>query len=208
MNTTWRSLGLALAAALLGGCHSLKVTEPQRSVTEQLLLSQAADQAVKSADFASLRGRKIFVEAQYFKSYDEGHALGAIRQHLSEAGARLMSQASDADVIVEVRSAGLGLDTRDSLLGIPALNLPIPLAGAVSTPEIALYKSSLADSAGKFALFAYDRKSGEHLHSSGAFSGTAYFHHYRFLGLINWRSTDVPELDPKLRRKVRDDKKP
>ncbi len=203
MNGAWKS-GLLLAAGILwGGCHATKVTEPQRSVTEQFLLSAAAERAVAQVDLSVLKGRKVFVQEKYFKSYDEGFAIGVIRERISKAGALMMTQETAADVIVEIRSGGLGLDSRESLLGIPALNMPIPLTGPVSTPEIALYKSALADSAGKFALFAYERVSGEHVHSTGTMAGTAYFHHYRFLGLLNWRSTDVPELDPKIRKRLR-----
>lgn len=195
---------MALVAGLVwGGCHSTKVTEPQRSVTEQFLLSAAAERAVADVDLTALKGRKVFVQEKYLKSYDEAFAIGAIRERISKSGALMMSQESAADVIVEIRSGGLGLDTRESLLGIPALNMPIPMAGPISTPEVALYKSALADSAGKFALFAYERVSGEHVHATGTMAGTAYFHHYRFLGLINWRSTDVPELDPKIRKRLR-----
>lgn len=183
--------------ALCAGCHSVKITEPKRTVTEQLLLSSAADRAVAELELSPLRGKTVYVEERYFKSYDKRYALGSIRQHLSESGARLTTDEDKADVIVEVRSAGLGLDSRESLLGIPSFGLPIPFAGAVQTPELALYKSQKADSTAKFALFAYDRGSGEHVHSSGARSGKAHFYHYKFLGFFNWRKTDIPELDPR-----------
>lgn len=202
MKCVWKAVVLAAAGMAWCGCHSTKVTEPQRSVTEQFLLSAAAERAVAEVDLSVLKGRKVFVQERYFKGYDEAFAIGAIRERISKAGALMMGQEAAADVIVEIRSGGLGLDTRESLFGIPALNMPIPLAGPVSTPEIALYKSAMADSAGKFALFAYERVSGEHLHATGTMAGTAYFHHYRFLGLLNWRLTDVPELDPKIRKRL------
>jgi len=183
--------------ALSAGCHSVKITEPKRTVTEQLLLSSAADRAVAELDLTALRGKTVYVEERYFKSYDKRYALGAIRQHLSESGARLTTDEEKADVVVEARSAGLGLDSRESLVGIPSIGVPIPLAGAVQTPEIALYKSQKGDSTAKFALFAYERGSGEHVHSSGARSGKAHFYHYKLLGFFGWRKTDIPELDPR-----------
>jgi hypothetical protein len=183
--------------ALSAGCHSLKITEPKRTVTEQLLLSSAADRAVAELEVSTLRGKTVYVEERYFKSYDKRYVLGAIRQRLSESGARLTADEEKADVIVEPRSAGLGLDTQESLLGIPSMGLPIPLTGTVQTPEIALYKSQKGDSTAKFALFAYERTSGEHVHSAGAQSGKAHFYHYKILGFFNWRNTDIPELDPR-----------
>lgn len=194
-------VGLVVLGWAMGmtGCHNTRVTEPQRSVAEQLLLSSATDRAVTGADFGPLVGRRVFVQEKYFDSYDKGHALGVLREAMSKAGARLVGLETEAEWIVEVRSSGLGLDNRDSLVGIPSVNVPIPLAGPVSTPELALYKAMHSDSAAKFAVFAYERASGEHRHATGPLAGTAYFHHYRFLGLINWRRTDVPELDPRLR---------
>ena len=181
--------------ALSAGCHSLKITEPKRTVTEQLLLSSAADRAVAVLEVSTLRGKKVYVEDRYFKSYDKRYVLGAIRQRLSESGARLTTDEEKADVIVEPRSAGLGLDTQESLLGIPSMGLPIPLAGAVQTPEIALYKSQKGDSTAKFALFAYEQVSRDHIYSSPTGSGKAHFYHYKILGFFNWRKTDIPELD-------------
>ncbi len=204
MTRMGRWLGVMAVAGgwVLGsaGCHTTRVTEPQRSVAEQLLLSSATDRAVLGANFEPLRGRKVFVQERYFDSYDKGHALGVLREAMSRAGARLVGVEADAEWIVEPRSSGLGLDTRDSLVGIPSLNIPIPLAGPIATPELALYKALYADSAARFAVFAYERATGEHQHATGPLAGAAHFHHYRFLGLINWRRTDVPELDPKLRK--------
>lgn len=204
MGRVWRWAGLMGMAGgwMLGmtGCHNTRVTEPQRSVAEQLLLSSATDRSVVGANFEPLRGRKVFVQEKDFDSYDKGHALGVLREAMSKAGARLVAVEWEAEWIVEVRSSGLGLDNRDSLVGIPSLTIPIPLAGPIATPEIALYKAMHSDSAAKFAVFAHERASGEHRHATGPLTGEAHFHHYRLLGLINWRRTDVPELDPKLRK--------
>jgi hypothetical protein len=138
------------------------------------------------------------LEEQYFRSYDEEYVLGAIRELILKNGAFLVRKNDEAEIIVEARSGGLGLDSRVSLLGIPALPFPIPMVGTVTTPEIALYKAELHDSMGKFVLLAYDNKSGGYLHSTGRLDGKAYLHHYSILGLINWRRTDVPELAPQV----------
>ena len=109
-----------------------------------------------------------------------------------------MRKIEDAETIVEARAGGLGIDTRISLFGIPALPIPIPIVGTLATPEIALYKAELHDSTGKFVLVAYDNKTGGFVHSTGSLAGKAYFNYYRVLGFFNWRSTDIPELDPRV----------
>jgi hypothetical protein len=57
------SVWLFCVAAVLvqTGCHSLNVSEPKRTVTEQLLLSTATDRALQEVDLAPLRGKKVFL---------------------------------------------------------------------------------------------------------------------------------------------------
>jgi len=199
----WRGLAAAVLGLVLTGCHSLNVSEPKRTATEQLLLSTAADRGLEGVDLAPLRGKKVYLEEQYFKCYDQEYILGAIREVISTNGAFLVRNIDDADIVVEPRSGGLGIDTRTSLFGIPAIPFPIPMVGTISTPEVALYKSELHDSTGKFALLAYDNKTGGYVHSTGSLAGKAYFNYYKVLGFFNWRSTDIPELDPEVFKKTK-----
>src|ERR1700759_4581607 len=82
---TLRILACA-APLLLCGCYSAKISEPPRTVIEQLLLSRAADQAMKDVDLSWLQGKKVFIEEKYFDSYDKGYAMGVIREHISQSG--------------------------------------------------------------------------------------------------------------------------
>ena len=115
-----------------------------------------------------------------------------------------MRKIDEAEIIVEARSGGLGIDTRTSLFGIPEIPIPIPMVGTIATPEIALYKAELHDSTGKFVLLAYDNKTGGFIHSTGPLAGKAYFNYYKVLGFFNWRSTDIPELDPRVYKKMKE----
>lgn len=63
-----RTVLLCGLVLLWTGCHTTKITEPKRSITEQLLLSSAADRAIEKVDLAELRGKKVYVEERYFKS--------------------------------------------------------------------------------------------------------------------------------------------
>lgn len=192
-----------LASALItigviqSGCHSIKITEPARTATEQLLLSTAVDNAVKDIDLSILSGRKVFFDQTYFKSYDEGYAVGTIRELISKSGGLLVPDKKDSDLVVEARSGGLGIDSRDSLFGLPELTVPIPLAGQIQSPEISLYKAQHADATAKFALLAYETTPGTFAHATGSMVGKAKFHHYKILGFINWRATDIPERQSK-----------
>lgn len=188
-------------AVLLGGwvvfgsgCHTSSLTEPKRTASELLLLSHSADHALEEMDFGSLEGQMVFVDKGYFDSVDASYVMGAIRAKLAEDGAVLVASADKAQYIVEPRNRGLGLDTRTSLVGIPAMDIPIPLAGRVESPELALFKAQMADSIASFALAVYKVDDGLQFMDTQEGDGRAKFNQYQLLGLVKWRSTDIPEL--------------
>lgn len=195
----WRNGGILLGAtaavaALLagGGCAQTTLTAPQRAATEQLLLSTAAERAIVSTNLSLFNGRKVFLDASYFDSYDSKYTIGTIRDALSRAGALLVSNATNSDIIIEARSGALSIDAADTLIGVPSAALPVPLAGAVSIPELAFFKSQKQFSLAKLALLAYETHGGKHIYSSGPMIGKAYNHYYRFIGFITFTSTDIP----------------
>ena len=174
------------------GCSTYDETNPPRSATEQLLISTAMDRAMTNGDLSVFHSRKVFVDATYFASYDQQYALGEIRDALNSAGAFLVNNVTNSDLVVEARSGALSVDASSTLFGIPAMGLPVPLSGALSTPELAFYKSVKQKSIGKIALLAYDPKSGRHYYSSGPLVGRSY-NYYRKILFISWISTDIPE---------------
>jgi hypothetical protein len=180
------------AAFLSGGCITNNKTTPPRSATEQLLLSTAADRALRSADLELFANRKVFLDATYFDSYDSKYVLGAIRDALSRAGALLEDNAANSDIIVEARSGALSIDNSVLLFGIPNMGVPIPFAGAVQIPEVAFYKSDKERSTAKIALLAFAKESRAHVYSSGPLDGKSYDNHYKIL-FIAWVHTNIHE---------------
>jgi hypothetical protein len=180
----------------LTGCADFTMTNPPRTVTEQLLLSTAADRALRDASLEMFRGKKVFIDGTYFDSYDPKYVLGAIRDTFSQAGALLAADAGSSDIVVEARAGGYSTDFSSSLIGIPNLGFPIPLVGVISMPELALYKSSDQKSIAKIALLAYETKSREHYYSSGPLVGKAYNINHKILGFL-WVTTDIPEKKKK-----------
>lgn len=186
--------GAALGLVLFTGCTSSEITVPSRSAIEQLLLSTAADNALKGVELPQLAGEKVFLEEKYIESYDEPYVIGSIRALLSENGALLQPSREEADLIVEARVGALGVDSADSLVGIPSLPLPIPAVGTVETPQAALYASRKKDSVAKIALLGY-RKDGTGVFSTEPISGKAKFHEYELLLMLNINFTDIPERE-------------
>jgi hypothetical protein len=169
------------------------MTNPKRSATEELLLSTAADRAVKTVDLGTFAGKLVYVSTNYFEGYGSRNALGTIRDALNSAGARLAISISNCDYIVEPRSGADSIDYSSTLIGLPSTESPVPLSGAVVLPEIALYKSQKQFTTAKFALLAYARVSGEHYFSSGPMVGRSYNKYFELLGFITWTKTDLPE---------------
>ena len=105
------------------------------------MLSYAAMDAASKLDFRPVRGRTVFLDETYYEFMDKGFVIGEIRSRILSSGARLANKKELAEVVLEVRSAGLGIDKREILVGIPAIGVPAPTAQAVTLPELALVRN-------------------------------------------------------------------
>ena len=196
----YTSVAIALLAGLATGCvNKQRMTEPARSVGEQLLLSTAIDRALDELDMEAirrLRGVKVFLSEQYLKSLDQEYLIGSLRDLLFSNGVLVVDDVAEAQMIVEVRSGANSLDTAAVTFGIAEDQaLPNPLTGApVALPELAFFKKENSFSVAKVSLVAYRADSREHVFSSRALLGGAYDKHVQLLGLIRIRFTDVLEL--------------
>jgi hypothetical protein len=189
MHCSWTA-GLALLVALLPGCTTARQTDPQRTATEQLLISTAADRAANSIVLNLGPERKAFLDASNFEGIDGKYAIAAIRSSLLKKGTRIVPEKKDADTIVEIRSGALSIDKHQSLVGIPSVDIPIPLAGDFGTPEVALYKSEEQEGVAKFAATAYDAKDGRFLGESTPPLGRSKIKRQVLL-IVSWIEDDV-----------------
>jgi hypothetical protein len=188
---SWMMVAIGLMST---GCHTSKLTEPPRTVAEMVMLSHAADQAIAQLDLDPLQGKKVFLDASYFESVDGKYVIGALREAIAIHGGILVDQLDASQWVMELRNRGLGMDTRSALFGLPAMEIPVPFAGRVASPELALYKANLADSIASFAVVVYDRQEGLMLATATEGEGMSKFNQYQLLGFIKWRSTDVGAL--------------
>ncbi|MGQ9761513.1 MAG: DUF6655 family protein [Thermogutta sp.] len=166
------SLGMVLLmVSLFGGCGATKWTETKRTATEQLLISDAMDQAVSRLDLHALAGKSVYLDDTYLKDVvDAAYLVSSLRQQMLAHGAILKPKREEADYIVEVRSGAVGTDMHSMLIGVPQLNLPstIATAGLPSNfPEIPLIKRTKQTAVTKILLFAYNRETGRPLWQSG-----------------------------------------
>lgn len=157
-------LAAAIFAASSIGCTTTRTSNTDRTGLEQMLISNAIDQAVSSNSFSSVRGRNVFVQEKYLECTDKPYIIGSIRNRVLDAGGRLVDAVENADVVLEARSGGVGTDNTDKYVGLPGLAIPgIPF----ELPEVRLWEQNAQFGTAKIAITCFDTKSGEQLESTG-----------------------------------------
>lgn len=192
-NVISKMVFLTAAGICLSSCKSPSISEPKRTGIEQLLLSQAVDEAVLAQEVPQVNGKKLYVSEEYLESYDSRYVAGTIRALLSENGGHIVNNRENADIIVEARSGALGIDSSSTFIGLPSIPIIIPTAGTISLPNLALYDAERADSVTKLSLLAYEADGGAPVFSSEPYTGQSHFHKYTVLFLLTVNFTDIPE---------------
>jgi hypothetical protein len=180
----------------LAGCTTDRQTDPSQTATEQLLISVAVDHAVNNLNPTIPAGTKVFVDPQYFDNapgdaalYTK-YAIASIRDLLLRRGARLVDDRKNADMVAEVRTGGQSINHHDLLIGLPAIPIPIPLTGVVTTPKVALYERDRQTGIAKLAITAYD-KNGTLTTSTGPTYGKSHSTQFALLLFFSWGHDDL-----------------
>jgi hypothetical protein len=161
---------LLCIAAACAGCGTVKQTGTARTGTEQILLTNAWDEALQQVDFRPLTGVPVYLDTQHIKGLvDEGWIISSLRQAMLAQGVLVRPKPEQAQWIVEARVGAYGTDSYNWLLGIPQITMPVSLGVVPSgtIPEIPFAKKSDQYAYTKLALFAYDRSSGQMVWRSG-----------------------------------------
>ncbi|GAB3684930.1 DUF6655 family protein [Salinisphaera aquimarina] len=192
-----------LGVIVLGGCTTLRETEPGQTAREQLLLSTAADQASAQIAPNLPAGNRIYIDTSNFGSsgeYQNLYAISTIKAALLKQGFALANGPDDADTILDVSSGALSIDKTEHLFGIPSADIPIPLAGPLSTPELAIWKSKERTGVAKFLLTFYDAKTGTLQDASDPIYGFSHYDKSSILFYGRTRSNLQPDAVEKRRK--------
>ncbi len=181
--------GLTCGTSVLGvGCASTKTSNTARTGTEQILISAAIDRAFSNVQFNELAGYKVFIDDKYLDSVDKGYLVGTLRHKVFESGGHLVTALDQADVVLEPRSGGVGTDTQESYVGIPALGMPgLP----IELPEIKLASRNTQMGTAKIGLICYDAKTGTALGSGGESTALTHNNDTYVFGVGPFRSGSV-----------------
>lgn len=152
-----------LAGGLTHGCTSLKTTNTARSSTEQLLISNAVDQALDKIDFRPFSGSAVYLEEKYVDGVDKAYVISSIRHRILYSGARLVDKAEDSQVVLEPRTGVVGTANNESFVGIPEITLP----GMLTLPEIRVATRTQQVGVVKIGITAFDPKTRVSLGAGG-----------------------------------------
>jgi len=189
-------MALILAVLALGACTTTRETSPQRSATEQLLISTAVDRAVERMDLKIPQGTKVFLDAEQLEGSDGKYAAGAMKDRLLRGGTNLVADRGNADAVVEIRAGAMSVDDKQTLFGIGSFDVPVPLAGqAAKIPEIALYKQKERVGVAKIAAIGYSTADGKLIESTGPQFGYSHEDEKVLLFFFSWQSSDLPKED-------------
>lgn len=186
-------LAFAPLAFALGACKSVRETSPQRTATEQLLVSTAVDRAVEHMNLNIPEGTKVFLAADQLEGPDGKYATAAMRDRLLRRGAHLVADRGTAQAVVEIRAGALSIDDRKLLVGTEGFNVPIPFAGQFGFPEIALYREKERLGLAKLAAVGYSVPEGRLIDSTGSQFGYSHQDEKVLLFFFSWRSSDLPQ---------------
>ena len=208
-STRWQARFILLAAVLLvagQGCATIRVTDPPRTATELFLLSGAATEAVSQLSADALRDRQVWVDTQYLSdaretSQELSFLIGELRAKLLQSGVRLVEKREQAEVVLEIRSGGVANDRLEFLIGVPAstfsaLGVTTGAGGVpVTTPELAILKSTRQSGFAGVAFVAYVAKTGELIAASGPFIGRTQREDFWVFGIHTRSLGDIPTVE-------------
>ena len=210
-----RLIGCLLICCLspLTGCATIRVTDPPRTADEQFLVTTAASKAVAKLSMTALRDRKVWVDSAYFNAPEQPFVVGELRSRLLLGGVRLVPERKDAQIILEVRSGGVGINRKEFLLGLSSLPL-LGLSGLggsnnssvagsaasslpLTTPELAIFKHTEQRGFATIAFVAYWIDTGEVVTSSGPFVGQTNRNDTWFFGFGPETNGNIPPTGEK-----------
>jgi hypothetical protein len=180
----------------LAACSTVRQSAPERTAMEQILISTAADRAAENLIVDMPSGVHAYVDAANFDGVDAKYAVAAIRDRLLRKGVSIVDDRAAADAVIAIRAGALSMDEDQTLIGIPQFGIPIPLAGELTFPEIALYKKARQQGVARFAAAAYDAKTGRLIASSGPSSGRSHRTRWVVMLFAHWVTDDAGIEEP------------
>lgn len=198
----------SILSALLVGCAlEQEISRTPRTAVEQVLLTQAVEQALVNLKVQLPEGVNVDVDATGLES-DRSRLrmtnadLGAIDRpsrdifyirdlvaaELGRRGYRVSARDTESPYLVRVMAESFGTMQGSIFIGMPPVqSVLIPF----SLPELTLYKQQNQSGYARLHLDFYDNRTGEFLGSTPKLVGRSFYNQYTMLILATWNRTDV-----------------
>lgn len=176
-----------IGGSLFGGCTVRETTTP-RTATEVLLLSTAAERAVRSYDLAPLAGKRVAIDDSRYAGVDRRYLVSALRTQVVRGGGRLVKdlratrpEAPPPEAIIELRNGTMGLWNGAFTLGVPPLSYSTGADSGILPAFYLLHRGS-RQAYCKLQLTAYDVATQAPLQRVHDLWGHAYYNDWWVLG--------------------------
>jgi len=183
---------VALLLALLTGACSVAPTHTGRSAIEQELIVRSIERAIASLDTSKLLGRKVALEI-FGLNDDREFARQMLLARLRVRGVEVVETAAAADYRVRAFATVLGVNQGDTLVGVPALQVPVV---SIPVPELALFKMQRSRGHTELQMFVFDRASESFVERIPDGVGHARYDRYTILLVFGFIRSDLGERPP------------
>jgi len=181
----------AVAVALATGCVTYKTTATARTAVEQALISQSAEATLDGMDLLPLAGRMFWIVSDDFEATDAKYTLSCLRRRLLEIGARAAASKDEAELLVYPAAANAAIDESSILIGLPAIPVVVPGVGAMTTPEMPLFRRVSQKGRNRMALFVENAWDGALAHSIAPVASERFYTSWTILFLFSYKTTDL-----------------
>lgn len=181
-----RYLAALTSLALLSGCATMRMTYPERSATEELLITDAAEDAAAQIALSIPRDKLYYLDAVNMDSVDGHYALSSIREKLMEQGFHIMETRESATAIIEVRSGALSIDSHGTTIIIPVIPAESVIPHLPTKTPNSFYSAgkTIDEGYAKFTMFVWDKSTGTIIGKAVTVIGHSSNHRYSVQQLI------------------------
>jgi hypothetical protein len=185
--------GLRAAALLLGlltaACGAMTATRSGRSAVEQGLLVRSLERAVGALDTSKLVGQRVALEL-FGLTDDREFARQLLSTRLRARGVDLVDDPKAAQLRIRAFASILGVDQGDTLIGVPALQVPVV---SLPVPEIALFKWMRSRGHTELQMFVFDPASDRFLERIPDGVGRSRYDRFTVLLVFGFTWSDLDE---------------
>lgn len=203
-----RSCFLLGLMAVLAGCSlEQELSRTPRTAVEQVLLTQAVNQALTNLTVQLPAGVNIELDAIGLESdrsrlrmtnsdlgslnspnRDILYIRDTVAAELGRRGYLVRARDMESPYLVRVMAESFGTMQGITFFGMPPVqSLLIPFA----LPELTLYKQQNQSGYARLHLDIYDSRTGEFLGSSATLVGRTFYNQYTMLFFLTWNRTDI-----------------